>query len=152
MPPSALFETHLDVRDLGRSVAFYRDVVGLEFAFELPERHVAFLWVGGRGRSMLGLWSGASSPNAMRLHAAFALDLDAAPAALRAAGVEPLDFHERPTAEPPVIGWMPAASVFFRDPDGHSLEYMAMPPHDPRPEAGVVPYGEWLADWARPAG
>ena len=150
--PFALFEAHFDVRDLGRSVAFYRDVVGLEFAFALPERHVAFLWVGGRGRSMLGLWSGGSSPNAVRLHVAFALDLEAvlaSPAALRATGVEPLDFHGRPTGELSVIGWMPAASVFFHDPDGHLLEYLAMLPYEPRPEAGVVPYREWVARWAR---
>jgi hypothetical protein len=43
---------------------------------------------------------------------------------------------------------MPAASVFFHDPDGHLLEYLAMLPHRPRPEAGMVPYGEWLAHWA----
>jgi lactoylglutathione lyase len=155
MPPHALFEAHLDVRDLDRSIAFYGDVVGLEFAFGLPERQVAFLWVGGRGRAMLGLWSGGSSPNAVRLHVAFTLDLDAvlaSPTALRASGVEPHDFHGRPTAEPSVIGWMPAASVFFRDPDGHLLEYLAMLPHAPCPEAGVVPYGEWLARWAGEAG
>jgi lactoylglutathione lyase len=154
-PPHALFEAHLDVGDLERSVAFYRDVVGLEFAYGLEERRVAFLWVGGRGRGMLGLWSGSSSPNATCLHLAFAFTLDAvlaSPAALRASGVEPLDFHGRPAAEPSVIGWMPAASVFFRDPDGHLLEYLAMLPHEPRPEAGVVPYGEWLAKWAREAG
>jgi hypothetical protein len=38
--------------------------------------------------------------------------------------------------------------VFFHDPDGHLLEYLAMLPHQPRPEAGVVPYGEWMARWA----
>ncbi len=154
-PPHALFETHLDVRDLERSVAFYRDVVGLEFAYALEERRVAFLWVGGRGRSMFGLWSGSSSPNATRLHVAFALGLDAvlaAPAALRASGVEPLDFHGRPTAEPSVIGWMPAASVFFHDPDGHLLEYLALLPDEPRPEASAVPYAEWLARRAQEAG
>ena len=48
---------------------FYRDVVGLEFAFGLPERHAAFLWVGGRGHGMLGFWSGGLSPHAMRLQA-----------------------------------------------------------------------------------
>jgi lactoylglutathione lyase len=130
-------------------------VVGLEFAHVLPERQVTFFWVGGRSRSMLGLWAGSASPNAVRLHVAFARDLDAvlaAPATLRAAGVEPLDFHGQPTAEPSVIGWMPAASVFFRDPDGHLLEHLAMLPHEPRPEAGVVPYGEWLVRWAREAG
>jgi hypothetical protein len=34
--------------------------------------------------------------------------------------------------------------VFFNDPR-HLLEYLAMLPHQLRPEAGVVPYGEWLA-------
>ena len=43
---------------------FYRDVVGLEFAFGLPERHAAFLWVGDRGHGMLGFWSGGLSPHA----------------------------------------------------------------------------------------
>jgi lactoylglutathione lyase len=151
LPPHALFEAHLDVRDLERSITFYRDVVSLELACRLAERQVAFFWIGGRGHSMLGLWSGSSSPNAMRLHTAFALDLDAvlaAPSALRGSGVEPLDFHGRPVTEPSVIGWMPAASVFFNDPDGHLLEYLVMLPHHPRPEAGVVPYGEWLARWA----
>jgi lactoylglutathione lyase len=154
LPPRALFETHLDVRDLERSIAFYRDVVGLEFASRLPERHVAFFWIGGRGHSMLGLWSGSSSPNAARLHTAFALDLDAvlaSPSVLRRSGAEPLDFNGRSATGPSVIGWMPAASVFFHDPDGHLLEYLAMLPHQPRPEAGVVPYGDWLARWAREA-
>ncbi|HXM56067.1 MAG TPA: VOC family protein, partial [Candidatus Dormibacteraeota bacterium] len=33
-----LFETHLTVSDLERSVAFYRDVVGLPLALEVPSR------------------------------------------------------------------------------------------------------------------
>jgi lactoylglutathione lyase len=116
MSPRALFETHLNVRDLNRSVAFYRDIVGLELVYRLDERHVAFFWIGGRGRTMLGLWSGHLSPNVMRLHIAFSLNLDeviAAPVTLGAAGIEPLDFFGQSTAEPSVIGWMPAASVFF---------------------------------------
>jgi len=153
MAPQTLFEAHLDVRDLDRSVAFYRDVVGLELAHRLEERNVVFLWAGGRGRSMLGLWAGSSSPNAARLHLAFARDLEAvlaAPAALRVAGIEPLDFNGRPTGEACVIGWMPAASVFFRDPDDHLLEFIAMLPDEPRPEMGVVPWGEWPAHRAGP--
>ena len=41
------------------------------------------------------------------------------------------------------IAWMPAASVFFRDPDGHLLEYIALIPHEPRPEYGIVPWRTW---------
>jgi hypothetical protein len=44
-----------------------------------------------------------------------------------------------------VIGWIPAASVFFNDSDGHLLEFLLILPHEPRPDAGVVPYSEWLA-------
>ncbi len=149
--PHALFETHLNVRDLDRSMAFYRDIVGLELASVLPERQVAFFWIGGRGRSMLGLWSGGSSPNTMRLHTAFRMDLEqvlAAPNILGGLGVEPLDFFEQPTSEPSVVGWMPAASVFFLDPDGHLLEYLAMLPHQPQPSAGIVPYSVWVTTWA----
>jgi lactoylglutathione lyase len=47
-----------------------------------------------------------------------------------------------------VIGWMPAAAVYFEDPDGHLLEYLAMLDEAPRPEAGVVGWSEWSADGA----
>lgn len=35
--------------------------------------------------------------------------------------------------EPIVHGWMPAASLFFRDPDGHLLELIAELDEEPRP-------------------
>jgi len=71
-----LFETHLTVRDLGRSVAFYRDVVGLALALEVPERGAAFFWVGGPGEAMLGLWSLGSAPMGLSLHVAFRASLE----------------------------------------------------------------------------
>jgi lactoylglutathione lyase len=145
-----LFETHVTVSDLDRSMAFYRDVVGLELANMQRERGVAFFWIGERGQSMLGVWAAGASPNAMRLHFAIRRDLHdvlAAPAALRHANITPLDFFRRPTNEPSVIAWLPAASVFFEEPDGHLPEYLAMLPHEPKPQAGVVTYGEWLEKW-----
>jgi lactoylglutathione lyase len=90
-----LFEAHLSVADLPRSLAFYRDVVGLPVALEVPERGAAFLWVGGRGRSMLGLWSFGSAPLGLVLHVAFAVTLDDlldAPGWLLSQGVQPLSF------------------------------------------------------------
>ena len=39
IPIKGLFEAHLTVSDLERSIAFYRDVVGLELAHTVPERH-----------------------------------------------------------------------------------------------------------------
>ena len=47
------------------------------------------------------------------------------------------------TTEPSVIGWMPAAAVYFRDPDGHLLEYLAMLDEPPRPDVGIVPWSSW---------
>jgi lactoylglutathione lyase len=143
-----LFETHLTVSDLERSVAFYRDVVGLPVALQVPERNAAFLWIGKPGRSMLGLWSIGSSPLGLVLHLAFDVGLDdvlRAVGALGDRGITPLSFFLEPTDEPSVIGWMPAASVYFRDPDGHQLEYLAMLDQRPRPEVGVVTWSEWLA-------
>ena len=62
---------------------------------------------------------------------------------LTKAGVVPLDFFGMPAAEPSVIGWMPAASIFFRDPDNHLLELLAMLPEASRPSAGIVSYSTW---------
>lgn len=145
---SALFEAHLTVSDLERSVAFYRDVVGLQLASEVPEAGAAFLWIGGPGDGMLGLWRAGSAPMSLSLHVAFKTTLDhvlGSPKRLRALGVTPLSFHATETDEPSVIGWMPAAAVYFRDPDGHLLEYLAMLDTPPDPERRILPWSEWAA-------
>jgi GNAT superfamily N-acetyltransferase/catechol 2,3-dioxygenase-like lactoylglutathione lyase family enzyme len=150
---TSLFETHLTVGDLDRSVAFYRDVVGLAVALEVPERGAAFLWIGGPGEAMLGLWSLGSAPMALSLHIAFAASLGAvhgACEALRAKNVTPLSFYGDETTEPSVIGWMPAAAVYFRDPDGHLIEYVAMLDEPPRPDGGIIPWSAWTAAAPRP--
>ncbi len=143
-----LFETHLTTSDLNRSVAFYRDVVGLSLALELPERGAAFFWIGGPGEAMLGLWSLGSAPIGLSLHVAFRATLDDVLHAcdrLRQVAVTPLSFFATETNEPSVIGWMPAAAVYFRDPDGHLLEYLAMLDADPHPDLGILPWSQWQA-------
>jgi lactoylglutathione lyase len=140
---TGLFETHLTVSDVPRSVAFYRDVVGLPVALELPERGAAFHWIGAPGRAMLGLWSVGSAPMNMQLHVAFAMSLPdvlAAPDRLAAQGIQPLSFFGQAADEASVIGWMPAAAVYFRDPDGHMLEYLAMLEGPAQPSLGIVPW------------
>ena len=95
---------------------------------------------------MLGLWGIGSAVNSMQLHIAFDValpDLLQAPDRLRAAGVTPLSFFGAETTEPDVLAWMPAAAVYFRDLDGHLLEYLAMLDEEPRPAAGVLAYSEW---------
>ena len=146
IPVENLFEAHLTVTDLDKAIEFYRDVVGLRLAHIASGRQAAFFWIGPVGNAMLGLWGTGSGPQRMTLHTAFRAslaDVVAAPRALRSAGITPLDFDEQPTDQPVVFAWMPAASVFFRDPDGHLLEFIAMLPHAPRPEQGVVPWRVW---------
>ena len=55
----------------------------------------------------------------------------------------PYSFFGQETEEPTVIAWMPAATVYFRDPDNHLLEYLAMLADEPRPELGILPWSEW---------
>jgi len=141
-----LFEAHLAVASLSRSVAFYRDIVGLSLGFEAPERDAAFFWTPRAGEGLLGLWSLGSAPLAIASHLAFKASLDAVLGAcdrLRSQGVTPLSFFAEETSEPSAIGWMPAAAVYFRDPDGHLIEYLAMLDEPPDPAAGIVPWSDW---------
>jgi lactoylglutathione lyase len=95
---------------------------------------------------MLGLWSLGSAPMGLSLHIALTSRLEdvlGACAALRSKGVTPLSFFETETTEPSVIGWMPAAAVYFRDPDGHLIEYLAMLDEPASAEAGIIPWSQW---------
>jgi lactoylglutathione lyase len=146
IPIRDLFETHLTVGDLQRSMAFYGEKLGLDLARVFPERKVAFYWLGGAGKSMLGLWEVGSAPQRMSLHVAFTVDvadLLRAPERLKAANIAPLGFQGEPADEPVVLAWMPALSIYFRDPDGNLLEYLAMLPDPPRPDLGVLAWSEW---------
>lgn len=143
-----LYETHLTVSDLARSIAFYRDVVGLELARVIEERQVAFFWVGSKEIGMLGLWHTGTGPLKMRLHLAFRMEPDqviASVARIRAKGVEPRGFRGEPVDEPVVMGWMPAISLYFADPDGHSIEFISVLPAEADAAFGVQPYSAWLA-------
>jgi lactoylglutathione lyase len=146
IPIRGLFEAHLSVSDLQRSMAFFGDVLGLELAQVFLERKVAFYWVGGRGGSMLGLWEVGTGPQRLSLHVAFRVDIAdllKAPERLRVANVIPLDFAGNPTQEPVVFAWMPAASLFFHDPDGNLLEFLSMLPDSPDLKLGVVFWSHW---------
>lgn len=143
-----LFEAHLTVASMSSAIEFYRDVLGLRLAHETASGQAAFFWIGRPGKGMLGLWAHGAAPQRVVSHTAFATTLPnvlAAPRILRIAGITPLDFNGRPTDQPVVLAWMPAAAIYFRDPDGHLLEYVAMLAQEPRPQLGVLPWGMWRA-------
>jgi lactoylglutathione lyase len=141
-----LFEAHLTVTDLDEAIRFYRDALGLRLAHVPDTRHAAFFWIGSSGNAMLGLWAAGPSPLQIVSHVAFRVglaDVLAAPRALRSAGITPLGFDGQPTDLPDVLAWMPAAAVYFRDPAGHLLEYIAMLPDKPCSDCGVLPWRMW---------
>ena len=153
IPIIGLFETHLTVSNLQRSIIFYRDIVGLHLALEVSERGAAFFWIGDPSyssrRSMLGLWSIGTSPIGLTLHVTFEVaeinDLLDAPKRLKDQGIIPLSFFGIESIEPSVIGWMPAAAIYFRDPDGHMMEYLSILDDEvPRPDLGIVSWSEWI--------
>ena len=43
-----------------------------------------------------------------------------------------------------VLAWMPAASLYFHDPDGNQLEFLSMLPDAPEPLLGVVGWSRWM--------
>jgi hypothetical protein len=58
--------------------------------------------------------------------------------------LQPLDFYGEPTEEPVVLAWVPAASIYFRDPDNNLLEFITVLPDPPDREIGVLSWDEWL--------
>lgn len=143
-----LYEAHITVSDLDRSIRFYRDIIGLDLGQVFENRRVAFFWVGGKTTGMLGIWEVGTAPMRMTQHFAFKTPIAAQIEAckrLPGQGVTPLDFDGAATTEPCVIGWMPSAQVYLQDPDGHSVELLHMLDEAPDPEFGHGPLSAWRA-------
>ena len=96
---------------------------------------------------MLGLWEAHPSPPRTHDHIAFRVEIAEilrAATHLTSVGIDPLNFEGEPTDEPVVLAWLPAMSLYFRDPDGHLLELLSMLAEPPEPELGVVCLSDWL--------
>jgi catechol 2,3-dioxygenase-like lactoylglutathione lyase family enzyme len=115
---TSLGQIHVSVADLDRSVAFYRDVLGLEFLFGVPGQSMAFFRL-GEVRLYLGV---PESPDFRSRLVAYLTtdDLFAEHARLTAAGVTFLDEPHPVHRDETVELWM----AFFQDPDGHHLALM----------------------------
>lgn len=136
-----LFETHIPVTSTERSALFYRDVVGLEFAYRDPTRDIVFLWIGRNKQSILGLWGPDTVYGRQRSKRHFAIavslpELLGAGQRLNERQVATTNFFGELTTEPSVIGWIPAAQIYFTDPDGHVVEYITV--LDEAPDASFI--------------
>ena len=113
-----LGQVHISVRDVDRSVEFYRDVLGMDFLFRVPGQPMAF-FASGDVRLYLG------TPERPEFRSRCVLyfrvdDIEAEYGRLERAGVAFLDrphvVHRDGSGEL----WM----VFLTDPDGHQIGLM----------------------------
>lgn len=149
------YEVHLPVTDLDRSTDFYVDRLGFERGFGgKGQAGVLLLYGDGERRWMLGLFQvdQVVHRHPAEYHISFRVpeqQVDGMIPYLRKRGIEPLHPPtapvQGPMQEPIVHGWMPAAAVFFRDPDGHLLELIADLSEEPRPGFVYRPLSEWRA-------
>ncbi|WP_370900462.1 VOC family protein [Chryseobacterium gossypii] len=141
-----LYETHVQVSDLGNSIRFYTEVLGLQFAHMDETRPIAFLWIGKNKESMLGLWE--QKKDLQTRHFAFSADkediLNYSVEFLKKSNLEPYNFLKDGTNKPMVFAWMPALAIYFNDPDGNQLEFISILEGNGKPELGVISYEEWL--------
>ena len=141
-----LYETHIQVRDLAKSVAFYTEVLGLRVAHRDPTRPIVFLWIGTGKDYMLGLWQ--EETNFQPRHFAFRVDkediLNYAVDYLKTRDLTPYNFLKDGIEAPMVFAWMPALAIYFNDPDGNQLEFIAVLEGAGRPELGVLSYADWI--------
>lgn len=123
-----LSEIVLIVEDVGRSAAFYKDVVGLSPMAE-PNDSWAWFWAGRPGQSQhLAVHKGSlgyeeesphsGGPSWGQIHYAFeveSVDLESAVEHVRSCGVSVYgpEQHE----------WMGARAYYFYDPDGNLVEF-----------------------------
>lgn len=114
MAVNGLSQVHVSVGDVSRAVQFYRDVLGIELLFEVPEQSMAFFDLGNSLRLYVGAAESPDFSSAPLLYFDVA-DIDLEHARLKEAGVEfessPHKVHETDGYEL----WM----AFFRTPDRH---------------------------------
>jgi catechol 2,3-dioxygenase-like lactoylglutathione lyase family enzyme len=143
-----LYEAHLPVSDLERSIDFYKNL-NLELAYQKGK--VAFFWI-EKGRSWLGLWDTdkVRTPYHPSLrHVAFRVEIEDMARVKgwleeRGIAIKP-DFGFSAENQPLVLPNHPHAhtAIYFQDPDGNSLEFMTPLRLDGVEEFGMMSLEEW---------
>lgn len=142
-----LYEAHLPVKDLKRSIAFYKKL-GLELS-HIHDHHLAFFWL-KKGESWLGLWETQQVEldyHPSIRHVAFHVTLENLRSSVSW-------LKERQIAPREAFGFMPHepfvmahdgiahAKIHFYDPDGNSLEFICKIPN-PTNIVGRMYLSEW---------
>lgn len=144
-----LYEAHLPVSDVRKSVAFFKKL-GLELAYD-GER-VTFMWI-EKGRSWLGLWQTAEVDlpyHPSIRHVAFYVELEGIQRAkewLREKNIEVREtFDFSADRQPLVLPNNPQAhaAIYFNDPDGNSLELISPLRPDVEESFEMMTLNEWF--------
>ena len=142
------YELFLPVTDMERAINFYVEKLGFQIGRQESPSSALLLYNDHGTRSMLGLFRVAAIER--RYHLSFRVleeDVDQMVPFLLGRGITPehppRDNIQGPMSEPIVHGWMPAASVFFTDPDGHLLELIADLADEPQPDVLYCPLSRW---------
>ena len=144
-----LYEIHLFVENLERSIDFYTNKMELKQCRFNNQRRTAFFWIGEDKKFMLGLWEKPKDQIDIR-HFAFECDpdwiLNESVDFLKSRNIKYWNFLNNRTDGPMVFVWMPAISIYFNDPDGHELEFIGVLDGESKSdeEKRVVTYEEWL--------
>jgi catechol 2,3-dioxygenase-like lactoylglutathione lyase family enzyme len=146
MMPGTLYETHIYTTNLDASIAFYQKL-GLDLAYVIPERKVAFFWFDPNNRKdqMLGIWE-LPQDKMRKNHFAFKVDYEGIKNSvqwLKARGIESVSAFGHEEKEPVVLTWMPAASLYFHDPDGNELEFIHILEEVKKTDKDVLYLSEW---------
>jgi lactoylglutathione lyase len=96
---------------------------------------------------MLGLWGPDTTYGRQfyQSHLAISISLPellSAGERLNRLGRRTYNFARTETTEPSVIGWMPSAQLYFRDPDGHVIEFITLLDENPDSEF-IGSLSEW---------
>lgn len=147
MKAAKLYETHVNTKNLEQAIEFYQSLE-LEVAYILNERRVAFFWLGDpeAKEQMLGVWE-VPAEQFVPKHFAFGVSMEQlleVPSYLEKRDIELRPSFGLDTSEPIVHAWMPAASYYFYDPDGNSLEYITVLKGEAKPELGAIHLSEWM--------